>query len=254
MSIPSPARAAVETLRDRGWEIYTAPASPVRFTGDAGADALLNDLEQYPHAFVIASVCDRQDSAERVWRIPYELGQRIGSFDFAALVALSGEEMAEAMVGPPSLHRFPQKMAVVAYRALQRIADLHEGDASRLWSGTPSSASLIYGFLGFYGVGLKIASMAANILVRDMKVPVSDMYSLDVSPDVHVRRVFRRIGLIGPEASVEEIVYAARAVSPDYPGVLDLGAWEVGRQWCRPTGALCQACFLGGGCPRVGLT
>lgn len=78
-----------------------------------------------------------------------------------------------------------------------------------------------------------------------MKVPVSDMYSFDVSPDVHVRRVFRRIGLIREEASVEEAIYAARAVSPEYPGVLDLSACEVGRQWCHPTSAACGKCYLG---------
>ncbi|HTP25091.1 MAG TPA: hypothetical protein VMK12_05445, partial [Anaeromyxobacteraceae bacterium] len=244
MSIPSPARAPVETLRSRGWEIFTAPRALVVFTGDEGPDGILNDLERYPHAFVIASVCDRQDSAERVWRIPHEPGQRIGSLNFEDLVALSEEEVAAAMTEPSPLHRFPQKMAVVTYRALQRIADLYDGDASRLWSGVPSSAALIFGFLGFYGTGIKIASMAANILVRE-KVPVSDKYSLDVSPDVQVRRVFQRIGLVGPGPSDEQIIYAARAVSPDYPGVLDLGAWEVGRQWCRPNGALCQACYLG---------
>jgi endonuclease III len=82
---------------------------------------------------------------------------------------------------------------------------------------------------------------------------VSDMYSLDVSPDLLVRRVFRRIGLIGGEASVEEVIYAARAVSPEYPGVLDLGAWEVSRQWCHPTSGACGNCYLGACYARVGL-
>lgn len=245
--------AAVEVLRSRGWEIFAAPPAPVEFTGEAEPDALLNDIDGYPHAFVVACVCDRQDSAKRVWRIPYELGQRISSNDFPDLADLSEAEVAQAMTEPQPLHRFTNVMAGVVYRAVRRIADEHAGDASRLWNGSPNSAALIYGFLGFHGVGVKIASMAANILVRNMKVPVSDMYSLDVSPDVHVRRVFRRIGLIGPEASVEEVVYAARAVSPDYPGVLDLGAWEIGRQWCRPSKAICGDCYLGSDCPRVGV-
>ena len=245
--------AAVEVLRERGWEIFAAPAAPVEFTGEAAPDALLNDLEGYPHAFVVACVCDRQDSAKRVWRIPYELGQRIGSNDFADLADLSEAEVAQAMAEPQPLHRYTNVMAVVVYRAVRRIAEDYAGDASRLWSGSPSSAALISGFLGFHGVGVKIASMAANILVREMKVPVSDMVALDVSPDVHVQRVFGRIGLTGAGASPEAIVYAARSVSPDYPGVLDLGAWEIGRQWCRPSAALCEACYLGTACPREGL-
>ena len=122
MSIPPPARAAVETLRNRGWEIFTAPASPVKFTGDAGPDALLNDLDGHPHAFVIASVCDRQDSAERVWRIPYELGQRIGSYDFDDLAALARPRWPPRWSARRRCTASPTKMAVVVYRALQRIA------------------------------------------------------------------------------------------------------------------------------------
>lgn len=253
MSIPPKAEAAVEVLRERGWEIFHAPPAPVEFAKHADADGLLNDLEHIPHAFVIASVCDCQDLAERVWRIPHELGQRIGSLDMEVLVDRSEADILRAFTEPQPLHRFPQIMAGVTYAALQRIVYEFAGDASELWSGSPSSAALIFGLLGFHGVGIKIASMAANILVREMKVPVSDMYSLDVSPDVHVRRVFRRIGLIGDEASVEEVIYAARAVSPEYPGVLDLGAWEVGRRWCHPASAACKTCYLGACCPRVGL-
>lgn len=95
--------------------------------------------------------------------------------------------------------------------------------------------------------------MAANILVRELKVPVSDKYSLDVSPDVQVKRVFRRVGLISQNAGEEETIYAARAACPDYPGVLDIGAWEIGRQWCRPQNPPCGDCYLEAACPRLGV-
>lgn len=130
---------AVGLLRQRGWEIFEAPRAQVEFTKQPGADALLNDLGGYPHAFVLACVCDRQDSAERVWRIPYLLGQRLGSVAFGDLAACSQDEIAMAMTVPDALHRFPAKMSEVVFRALQRIRDEYDGDASRLWTGSPAA-------------------------------------------------------------------------------------------------------------------
>jgi len=71
--------------------------------------------------------------------------------------------------------------------------------------------------------------MAANILARDFKVPLSDYYSIDTSVDVQVSRVFERLGLIEPKSSIERVVYRARALHPEFPGLLDYPAWKVGR-------------------------
>jgi endonuclease III len=32
--------------------------------------------------------------------------------------------------------------------------------------------------------------------------------------------------------------------------MLDLAAWLVGREWCRPRTPACEACRLGAVCPR----
>ena len=78
-----------EILIKRGQDILSKSFTPVRFSGHKDADALLNDLEAHPHAFVIACVMDRQIRAEMAWSIPFALEQRLGSFEFAALQALS---------------------------------------------------------------------------------------------------------------------------------------------------------------------
>jgi endonuclease III len=91
--------------------------------------------------------------------------------------------------------------------------------------------------------------MAANILARDFKVPFSDYYSIDVSVDVHLRRVFTRLELIREHASVEEVVYQARALHPEFPGLMDLPTWEIGRTWCKPTNPKCAECYMLTVCP-----
>ncbi len=105
------------------------------------------------------------------------------------------------------LHRFNDTMAEVFYSAIQDIKVKYNGDASRIWSNNPSSAKVVYEFLQFKGSGKKIATMAANILARQFKIPFSDYYSIDISPDVHILRVMRRTGLVDSNADLDSIIY-----------------------------------------------
>src|SRR5262245_7499042 len=73
------------------------PPTPIRFTGDAGADDLLNDLDRHPHAFVLGCLMDRQVKAQRAWAIPNELRKRLGTFEVDRLAALPVTAFEEAM-------------------------------------------------------------------------------------------------------------------------------------------------------------
>lgn len=215
------------------------------FSGDTEADALLFDLKNHPHAFVIACLADRQISAERAWLIPHTIRQRIGTFHFKALSRLPLVQIEKAMDG---LHRFPKIMSGIIHKALARIETSYSGNAALIWAGYPSSAEVVYRFLQFDGAGPKIATMATNILARRFRVPFRDYYSIDISVDVHVRRVFQRLGFISADASQDEVIYKARALSPEFPGLLDFPAWEIGRNWCRPTRPKCGDCYMQPAC------
>jgi endonuclease III len=93
--------------------------------------------------------------------------------------------------------------------------------------------------------------MAANILARDFKILFADYYSIDISGDVHVRRVFGRLGLTSPDAIIEQLIFKARALHPEFPGLMDFPSWEIGRTWCRPTNLQCQLCYMNDGCPTA---
>ncbi len=238
-----------DVLIKRGEELLAKPFKSVQFTGNADADALLNDLAEHPHAFVIACLMDRQWQAEKCWLVPYRFKQRLGSFEVRKLSSLTQRDVTRIFVRPPPLHRLKGVMADVFYAAIQQIAEQYSDDASRIWRDKPSSATIVRRFLEFKGAGQKIATMAANILVRDMKIPVSDRYSIDVSIDTQIRRTFGRLGLVRAGASNEELIYRARELHPEYPGIFDLSLWEIGRQWCRTQEPECSECYLRRHCP-----
>lgn len=243
----------IQPLIDRGNLLLGQPFEPIVFSGNPQADAMLNDLKQYPHAFLLACVMDRQIKAERAWLIPYHISQSVGGFEFSRLVELPLDQLTK-IFHEKSLHRFNDLMAKNFYSALKRINDDFKGNAALIWNDRPKSATLVRRLLRFDGVGIKIASMAANILSRQFKIPLQDRYSIDISPDVQVKRVFERIGLIPIGASHEDLLYCARELMPQYPGIFDLSAWEIGRDWCRPANPQCSNCYLNAACPKIGVS
>jgi endonuclease-3 len=237
-----------ERLVEHGQILFRASKEFKEFTGNPAADALLNDLDKHPHAFVLACVMDRQVKAERAWLIPYRISERLGTFSMKGLATLSREQVKDLMSKPERLHRF-DKMSDLFHSGVQRIANQYSGDAASIWSGKPSSAEVVYRFLEFEGIGPKIATMAANLLARIFKIQFSDYFSIDISADVHVRRVFNRLGFCASDASIEQVVYKARALNPTFPGMMDSPSWEIGRKWCNAGNPKCDACYMSDLCP-----
>jgi len=221
----------------------------IDFVKDNKVDEFLNDLEQYPYAFVLACIMDRQIKAERAWKIPYSVCDILETRDICELVKVPEQEYIE-IFEQNKLHRFNKEMAINFHKALIRIRDVYNFDASKIWSGNPSSASVVYRFLEFCGCGIKISTMAANILARQFKVPFSDYYSIDISPDVHIIRVMKRIGFVDANANNNMIIYKARELNPEFPGIIDFSCWEIGRNWCRPSNPDCENCIVNKDCKK----
>lgn len=219
----------------------------VHLAADEETNQFLNDLVNYPHAYVLACLMDRQIKAEKAWTIPKFIKDSLGSFSIEDLASQPLEYYREVF-SKNNLHRFNDTMAKVFYLAVQKIKNDYGGDASIIWSGCPSSASVVYRFLQFEGCGIKIATMSANILARQYKIKFSDYYSIDISPDVHVLRVLRRTGLVESNASIDSIIYKSRELCPEFPGIIDYSCWEIGRKWCRPTNPDCIACIIKSDC------
>jgi len=246
-------KAIRDKLVERGQAIFHGPKQSInQFTKVPEADALLNDLSRYPHAFVLACVMDRQMKAEKAWLIPYGMSQTLhGCFTMDVLRRLSRDDVNRLMKKSKPVHRFIDIMSGCFQLAVQRIHEHYADDASRIWAGKPSSAEVVYRFLEFDGVGPKIGNMAANILARDFKIPFADYFAIDISADVHVRRVFSRLGLCATDATVEQVVYKAKALHPEFPGLMDLPSWEIGRNWCKARSPECDGCYMLDLCPTA---
>ena len=232
-----------EELIARAESIRRQPRKPVEYAKDENSDRLINDLENYPSAFFIGVLVDRQIKSERAWRIPLEILHYFRTLDPHKLSQVDPVEIS-ALFKRRQLHRFNDEMSRIVVEAMCVLVKDYDGNAANIWNGNPSSALVIYRFLQFRGVGQKLATMAANLLARDFKVPFSDYYSIDISLDVHVKKVFTRLGLVDEKASPEQLIFCARSMSPEYPGLLDYGAFRIGRDFCKPTNPDCSNCYL----------
>ena len=114
------------------------PGSSVSLMSEQNMNALINDLENTPHAFVLACLMDRQIKAERAWCIPYYIKEQLGSFEIEKLCSISLAEYIH-IFEERKLHRFNDTMAKCFYDAVHRIAEVYDGNVSKIWSNKPSS-------------------------------------------------------------------------------------------------------------------
>ena len=202
-------------------------------TNDQDAEILLSDIDNFPHLFVLGCIADRQIRAGRAWLTPYIVGKECGGFDFRSFFKLTILD-AEKIFEKHKLHRFNKRVSGDFVSAIGDIHAKYGGDASKIWQDKPPSARVVRRFLEFRGVGIKIATMAANILARHFKIEMSDYSSIDISPDVQVTKFFVHHKLLRENARREELIYLARELNPSYPGLLDFLAWKGGRALKRP--------------------
>ena len=74
--------------------------------------------------------------------------------------------------------------------------------------------------------------------------------SIDISPDVHIVRVMKRMGLVPKDATNEMIIYKARELNPEFPGIIDFSCWDIGRNWCKSKKPLCDNCIIENDCEK----
>ena len=209
------------------------------------------DPTKDPLKFIFGVIFDQGIQWERAWRAPSELEKRLGHLEITKIAHMKQADLEEILLLYPALHRMNAKLAGWLISACRLLIRKYDGKPEKIWEGSPTAHDLEDRFREFSGIGQKKGSMAVNILVRDYEIPIKGTKSgIDISYDIHVRRVFLRTGLASRDTE-DEVLSAARSLAPEYPGALDHPAWLVGMKWCHRTNPECGTCALSSTCPKI---
>ena len=205
-------------------------------------------IRKSPFAFLIAVAFDRGMPWQKAWRIPTEI-DRQGLLDPALLASKSETELRGLLDGLAVRPRYGAKQGARTLSDAARLAwERFGGDAGTIWRDA-SPAEVEKTLQEIHGLGAGLASMATRILRDDFACFRGQERQIDIKPDVHLVRVFRRLGIIDGDSATEAI-RAARRLNPEFPGELDWPAWWIGQRWCRPTEPDCAQCPLTGDCAK----
>ena len=240
------AEAIAAKLKEFGEELKTKPDS----SGDWSRLELETEnlILKNPFAFLIAMAFDRGMPWEKAYQIPVEI-ERKGCLDPKQLAGMTDTELRKLLEG---LKTKPRYGAIEGSKTLANAARLvckqFDGDAAAIWTSA-SPAEVEKTLQQIHGIGAGIASMTTRILAREFGCFKGQERQIDIKPDIHLLRVFKRTGLI-EKKSEGEARKVARELNPEFPGALDPPAWEIGKSYCRPKQPNCTKCPLTGVCAK----
>jgi endonuclease III len=207
----------------------------------------------------VGVIFDQGIPYERAWAAPHLLKQRLGHFSVRRIAATPMGELRRAVRQAPALHRYVGKLPLWIKAAARKLVKEYDGDAANIWEGCLTAGEVIERLDDFPGIGQKKAHMAARILQEDGR-EFHRWDQINVAVDVHVRRVWKRAGLVR-NTSTATIMATATRLWPKFPGELDFPTWWIGTTWCHGRGADCQGerhddgrrCPLVRVCPKIGV-
>ena len=207
-------------------------------------------LIKEPFAFALAGVLDRGSKAELIWTIPYYIKKQLGELNPYYFVNASIEDLEELFQNLPKKPRYINDAPYTVKGLSEIIVNEYNGQTQKIWENR-SSKAVKTTFERIYGVGPGIASMIILLLERWFKIYFDDMdhRNMDVKPDIHIIKVFQRLGFISEPTSIAAL-NAARRLNPEFPGALDSPAWYIGRNWCTAFSYKCNQCPVDEVCPK----
>jgi len=208
-------------------------------------------IEENPFAFALAAVLDRGTKSEIIWTIPYYLKTQVGNLDPQFFARKSIKELGIIFRKLPAKPRYINDAPRTVKELSEIIVNEYGGDATKMWRNR-TSTYVKATFERIYGVGLGISSMIVLLLERCYGVQFDDLdhKNMNVKSDIHIVRVFSRLGFIS-QPSEKQALKAAIRFNPEYPGALDPPTWIIGKTWCTSFSPKCGSCPLDDVCPKI---
>ena len=170
-------------------------------------------IRSNPFAFLVAVAFDRGMPWQNAWQIPAEI-ERAGFLDPALLASMNESDLIELIDTLAVRPRYGAKQAARTLSDASRlVAGPFGGDAGAIWNDS-SPAEVEKTLQEIHGLGSGIASMTVRILRDDFGCFKGQERQIDVKPDVHLVRVFRRIALMNGESANEATRAARRVPTP----------------------------------------
>ncbi len=247
MSQESSSQNRSKEIAEKLKEFYRLHLTSQNFVGVSAEVTQLVTTD--PFACLVGCAFNSRQASWRAWDIPYQIKKK-GMLDAYKLASMSHNELVHLM---NSLPRLPISGAENGARTLKDVARFLVslgGDIEESWKDKEVLHAKIHFDLAIHGVGVEKSSFIARMLHDYFGMFRGQESEIGIKSDIHVKRVFKRTGLIPFE---EEGLASAVAheLNPDYPGELDRPAFNVGKCWCHKTLPNCPACPLTDVCPKL---
>ena len=187
------AEAITAKLKEFGTELKTKPDSSDDWSelGTKTKNLILNN----PFAFLIAIAFDRGMPWQSAFQIPVEI-ERKGCLDPKRLAGMTDTELCKLLEG---LKTKPRYGAIAGSKTLADAAHLvceqFDGDAAAIWTSA-SPCEVEKTLQKIHGIGAGISSMTTRILHEKFGCFKGQESQIEIKPDIHLLRVFKRTGLI----------------------------------------------------------
>jgi uncharacterized HhH-GPD family protein len=135
----------------------------------AAAELLARD----PMALLIGFLLDQQVTMEWAFGAPELLRRRVGgTLDAGKISALDSEELVQAFLARPPLHRYPASMARRTHALARQIVDEYGGDPSRIWSTAADAAEVSQRIARLPGFSATKARVIIGTLAKRLATPI----------------------------------------------------------------------------------
>ncbi len=143
-------------------------ADRLHFTdSDAANELIATD----PLALLVGFVLDQQVTVQKAFAGPLEIRERLGAFDAATLADADLDAVFRVR---PAIHRFPGSMAKRVHELAVQIRDEYDGDAAKVWTGAPDTATLKANLQGLPGFGEMKVKAVGSVLAKRFGVKVAE--------------------------------------------------------------------------------